>query len=207
MSLCSDLSLNLVCFFFSLQELSRPLCKMLCPTAYMPRWSHLYLPSSNTLYFMRKYIQHHPHISMCHRLCTLTVLKSHVSVLLDGRHICMTMLLIPLSVLLVLSLHQRTPVLGITRIPIDCVLQMWADVVTGVGLVASPSHSRGKTGCAEHVIPHCRNFHGQKALHVPHTFLGRFEVHPDILEPFIAFTRDRGMTDEQEIFTTHFSLG
>ena len=63
------------------------------------------------------------------------------------------------------------------------------------------------TGCAEHVIPHCRNFHGQKALHGPNTFLGRFEVHPDILEPFIAFSRDRGMTDEQEIFTTTSALG
>ena len=172
----------------------------------MPRWSHHYLPSSNTLYYMRKYIQHHSHITMCHRLCTLTVLKSHVSFLLDGRHICIAMLLIPLSALSVLSLHPRTPVLGITRIPNDCVIQMWADVVTGrCRACFKPIALLGKnkkrnfmdhvlkhvslivcglcylTGCAEHVIPHCRNFHGQKALHVPNAFLGRFDVHADIL--------------------------
>ena len=152
--------------------------------------------------------------------------------MLHGCYTGMTMLLIPLSVLSVISLSPRTPVLGITKIPIDCAIRMWADVVTGrCRACCKPIALSGKnkkrnfmdhvlkhvsltvgglcylTGCAEHVIPHCRNFHGQKALHGPNTFLGRFEVHPDILEPFIAFSRDRGMTDEQEIFTTTSALG
>ena len=131
MSLCSDLSLNLVCFFFQFPRTFSALCKMFCPTTYMPRWSHHYLPSSNTLYYMRKYIQHHSHITMCHRLCTLIVLKSHVSFLLDGHYSGMTMLLIPSSVLSAISLNPRKPVLGITKIPIDCAIRMSADVVTG----------------------------------------------------------------------------
>ena len=51
------------------------------------------------------------------------------------------------------------------------------------------------TGCTEH----CMRLHEQKNLHVPNALLGRFVVHPDLLEPFIAFSRGRGMTDEQEV--------
>ena len=55
------------------------------------------------------------------------------------------------------------------------------------------------TGCTEHIVRHCMMLHGQKNLHVPNALLGRFVVHPDLLEPFIAFTRGRGTTDEQEV--------
>ena len=55
------------------------------------------------------------------------------------------------------------------------------------------------TGCTEHVVRHCMRFHGQKNLDVSNAMLGRFLVHPDLLQPFIALSRGRGMTDEQEI--------
>ena len=55
------------------------------------------------------------------------------------------------------------------------------------------------TGCTEHIARHCIRFHGQKNLDVSNALLGRFVVHPDLLEPFIAFSRGRGMTDEQEV--------
>ena len=54
-------------------------------------------------------------------------------------------------------------------------------------------------GCTEHVIRHCKNFHMQNTLHVPNVYPGEFVAHPDLLEPFIAFSRGRGMTDEQEV--------
>ena len=127
----------------------------------------------------------------------------------------MTMLLVPLSVLASICLNPRTPVLRVTKVPLDSVIRLWADGGhKGVGLVASPSHSQGVIKrkhvsltvcgichlmeCDEHVTRHCRNFHRQKTLHVPHAYLGRFVVHPDLLEPFITFFRGRGMTDEQE---------
>mgnify|MGYP001801864372 CR=1 FL=1 len=55
------------------------------------------------------------------------------------------------------------------------------------------------TVCAEQVICHCSNFHGQKALRVPSLFLGRFVVHPDLLKSLIAFSRGCRITDEQEV--------
>ena len=55
------------------------------------------------------------------------------------------------------------------------------------------------TGCTEHVTRHCMRLHGQKNLPVPNALLGRFVVHPDLLESFIAFSRGRRMTDEQEV--------
>ena len=35
-------------------------------------------------------------------------------------------------------------------------------------------------------------------LHVTHAYMGRFVVHPNLLEPFIAFSRGQRMTDEQK---------
>ena len=55
------------------------------------------------------------------------------------------------------------------------------------------------TGCTEHIARHYIRFHGQKNLDVSNALLERFVVHPDMREPFIAFSRGRGMTDEQEV--------
>ena len=44
-----------------------------------------------------------------------------------------------------------------------------------------------KTGCTEHVARHCMQVHGQKDFGVSSGMLGRFLVHPDLLESFIAF--------------------
>ena len=149
---------------------------------------------------------------------------SHVPFLLDGRYTGMTMLLIPLHVLAVIGLYPSTPVLGITRVPLDCTMKMWVDETTDRCRACQKSialsHRTKKrnfmdhvlrhvsitvcglcylTGCTEHVARHCIRFHGQKNLNVSNAMLGRFLVHPDLLEPFIAFSRGRGMTDEQEV--------
>ena len=47
--LCSDLSLNLVCFV-TLRKLPGPLREMLCPAAEMSKRSHHHLSTLNTLY-------------------------------------------------------------------------------------------------------------------------------------------------------------
>ena len=55
------------------------------------------------------------------------------------------------------------------------------------------------TGCTEHIARHCIRLHCQKNLDVPNALLGGLVVHPDLLEPFIAVSRGRWMTDEQEV--------
>ena len=213
--LCSGLSLSLVCFLVSANFLG-PVAK--CFARRLKCLSGASIPYLPTSHFMNmcKYTQMLP--------THLSVLTPHISFLLDGRYIVMTMLLIPLSVLSVICLNPRTPVLGITRIHIDCAIWMWADVVTGrCRASCKPIALSGKnkkrsfmdhvlkhfsltvcglcylTGCAEHVVRDCRNFHGQKTLHVPNAYLGRFVVHRDLLESFIAFSRGCRLTDEQEV--------
>ena len=63
-------------------------------------------------------------------LCTLHFLMIHVNFLSDGRYTGMTMLLIPLHVLAVIGLFPSTPVLNITRVPLDCIMKMWVDEAT-----------------------------------------------------------------------------
>ena len=136
----------------------------------------------------------------------------------------MTMLLIPLRVLAVIGLYPSTPVLGITKVPLDCIMKMWVEETTGTCRASRKSIAlSGSTkkrnfmdhvlrhvsvtvcglcylaGCTEHIARHCMKFHGQKNLNVSSGMLGRFLVHPDLLESFIAFSRGRGMTDEQEV--------
>ena len=124
------------------------------------------------------------------------------------------MLLIPLRVLAVIGLYPST---------LSCIMKMWVDETTDrcracqKSIALSGSTKRRNfmdhvlrhvsitvsglcylTGCTEHVACHCIKFHGQKNLNVSSGMLGRFLVHPDLLEYFIAFSRGRGMTDEQE---------
>ena len=139
---------------------------------------------------------------MYHRICTLHFLTPQYSFLLDGHYSGMTMLLIPSSVLSVISLNPRKPVLGITKIPLDCAIQMSADVVTGrcracwKPIAVSEEKQEREislyhvlkhvslivcglcylTGCAEHDIRHCRNFHGQKTLYVPNAYMVRLSI-------------------------------
>ena len=136
----------------------------------------------------------------------------------------MTMLLIPLRVLAAIGLFPSTPVLNITKIPLDCIMKMWVDETTDrcracrKSIALSGSTKRRnfmdhvlrhvfvavcgrcyKTGCTEHVACHCMQVHGQKDLDVSSGMLGRFLVYPDLLESFVAFSRGRGMRDEQEV--------
>ena len=55
------------------------------------------------------------------------------------------------------------------------------------------------TGCTKFIVHHCRDFHKREGLHVPAAYLGRFIVHPNLLETFIAFSQFGGMTDAQEV--------
>ena len=145
---------------------------------------------------------------------------SSLSFLYDARYICMTMLLIPLSVSATICLNPRTPVLGVTKTLLDCVIQMRADVVRG--LASSPSHSQGTTWrvilwamCWNITVWPSVGFavwrgmqstslviaaiSTDRRLHIPNAYLGRFLIHPDLVEPFIAFSWGQGMTDEQEV--------
>ena len=88
-----------------------------------------YLPASHFVN-MRKYIHCHLHVSIFRHLCTLHSLMSHVPFLLDGRYTGMTMLLIPLHVLSVIGLYPSTPVLGITKVSLECTMKMWVDDTT-----------------------------------------------------------------------------
>ena len=88
-----------------------------------------YLPAShfdNT----HKYIRYHPQVSIFRHLCKLHSLTPHIPFLLDGCYTGMTMLLIPLHVLSVIGLHPRTPVLGITKVSLECATKMWVDDTT-----------------------------------------------------------------------------
>ena len=141
---------------------------------------------------MRKYIHYHPHVSVFRHLCKLHSLTPHIPFLLDGCYTGMTMLLIPLHVLSVIGLHPRTPVLGITKVSLECATKMWVDVTTDRCRACQKSIAlSGKTkkrnfmdhvlrdvritvwrlcyltGCTEHVVHHCMRLHGQKNLHVP----------------------------------------
>ena len=157
-------------------------------------------------------------------LCTPYSLMTHITFLSDGRYTGMAMLLIPLNVLAVIGLFPSTPVLNITRVPLDCIMKMWVDEATDrckacrkhIALSGDTKKRNFmdhvlrhvcvavcglcyKTGCTEHVARHCMRDHGQKDLDVSSGMLGRFLVHPDLLESFIAFSRGRGMTDGQEV--------
>ena len=83
-----------------------------------------YLPASHIIN-MHKYIHCYRHISSFCHLCIS--LMSHVPFLFDGRYTGMTMLLIPLHVLAVIGLYPSTPVLGITKVSLDCTMKMWVD--------------------------------------------------------------------------------
>ena len=83
-----------------------------------------YLPASQFVN-MRKYIHCYRHVYIFRQLCTLHSLMSHVPFLLDGRYTGMTMLLIPLHVLSVIGLYPSTPVLGITKVSLECTMKMW----------------------------------------------------------------------------------
>ena len=174
---------------------------------------------------MRKYIHYDLHISIFRHLCTLHSLMSHVPFLLDGRYTGMTMLLIPLHVLSVIGLYPSTPVLGITKVSLECTMKMWVDDTTDrcracQKPIALSEKTKTKdfmdyvlrhvsitvcglcylTGCTKHIARHYIRFHGQKNLDVSNALLGSFVVHPDMREPFIAFSQGCGMTDEQEVF-------
>ena len=170
-----------------------------------------YLPAMHFT-SMRKYIQYLPHILSVATFACCIFLMSHIPFLLDGRYTGMTMLLIPLHVLFVIGLHRRTPALGITKVTLECATKIWVDDTTDRCRACQKSIAlSGKTkkrnfmdhvlrhvsltvcglcyltGCTEHVARHCMRLHGQKNLPVPNALLGRFVVHPDLLEPFIAF--------------------
>ena len=153
---------------------------------------------------------------ICHRhtffhLCTLHFLMTHVTFLSDGRYTGMTMLLIPLHVLAVIGLFPSTPVLNITRIPLDCIMKMWVDEATdrcrACRKYIALSGDTKRRNFMDHVLRHvsvavcglCYKTGCTKNLDVSSGMLGRFLVHPDLLESFIAFSRGCGMTDEQEV--------
>mgnify|MGYP001794781039 FL=1 len=166
----------------------------------------------------------HPYIYLSHYCVPLLhSFTTHISFLPDARYIGMTMLLVPLSVLAAICLHPRTSVLGVIKVPLDNVIRMWVDggtqrcracckPITLAGVNKNRNFMEHVlkhvsltvcgicylTGCSEHVIRHCRNFHRQKTTCVPHAYMGRFVIHPDLLEPFIKFSRGRGLTDQQE---------
>ena len=88
-----------------------------------------YLPASNFIN-MRKYIHCYRHTLFFVTFARCVSLMSHVPFLLDACYTGMTMLLIPLHVLAVIGLYPSTPVLGITRVPLDCTMKMWVDDTT-----------------------------------------------------------------------------
>ena len=132
-------------------------------------------------------------------LCALSPC-SHTSHLISGaRFIGMTKLLVPLPLLLVICFDPSTPVLGVIKVPLNCVMQMCVEERTQkcracLKPIALARINRRKNlldpvlkhvsisvcencylaGCTEYIARHCRNFHKQKSLHVPAAYPGRF---------------------------------
>ena len=129
-----------------------------------------------------------------------------------------------------------TSLRGIIKVPLDNVIRMWVDEgaqrcrACWKPLTLAGRNRNRKfndhvlkhvsltvcgicylTGCTEHITRHCRNFHRQKTRCFPHAYLGRFVIHPNLLEPFIKFSRGRGMTDrrqtsERRLLTRNFQV-
>ena len=163
----------------------------------------------------------HPYVYRSHH-CTPSLhgFTPHISFASDARFIGMSMLLILL----------------IINVPLDNVIRMWVDEgaqrcrACWKPLTLAGRNRNRKfndhvlkhvsltvcgicylTGCTEHITHHCRNFHRQKTRCFPHAYLGRFVIHPNLLEPFIKFSRGRGMTDrrqtsERRLLTRNFQV-